>query len=249
MQDFWYYILLIFVGLVTGIINTLAGGGSILTLPLLIFMGLPPAYANGTNRVGVFSQTLVGFLGFKTKGVSAMPHGLYWGIAAMIGSIIGAQLAIDIKGETFNKILGIIIVFVVIFTIYQPKNVSQNTEKLLGKYFWGSLVLFFLIGIFGGFIQVGTGFFILLVLTHFNNLNLVKSNALKSLIVAIYTFSALIVFIYHGQVNWLFGLLLAFGQSIGAWFSSRWSVKKDEKILKYFLIVVAFGMAIKLWFF
>lgn len=249
MQDFGYYILLVFIGLIAGIINTLAGGGSILTLPLLIFMGLPPAYANGTNRVGVFLQTIVGVFGFKTKGVSAMPQGLYWGLSAMIGAIIGAQLAIDIKGETFNKILGIIIIFVVIFTIYQPKNSLEEAEKLKGKYFWMSLIFFFIIGVFGGFIQVGTGFFILLVLAQFNNLGLVKSNALKSLIVAIYTFAALIVFIYHGQVNWLYGILLALGQSVGAWFSSRWSVKKDEKTLKYFLIFVAVGMAIKLWFF
>ncbi len=249
MNEYINYLILILVGLFAGVVNTLAGGGSILTLPILIFMGLPPAYANGTNRVGIFLQTFTGVIGFKSKGVSVMPHGLYWGLAAMIGSIIGANLAIDIKAEAFNRILGIVIIFVVALTIYKPKNIEQKIERVKGKFLWISLFLFFLIGVFGGFIQAGAGLFIMLVLSQINHISLVKSNAVKSMIVAVYTFAALMVFIYYDEVNWIYGLLLAFGQSIGAWFSSRWSVKKDDNLIRFFLIVAAFGMAIKLWFF
>ena len=243
------YIYLILIGFVAGIINTLAGGGSVLTLPLLIFLGLPPALANGTNRIGVFFQTAVGVMGFKSKGVSVMPHGLYWGLSALVGSLIGAQLAVDIKGDTFNKILGIVLLMVVFFTIFNPKAKIDALERLHGKYFWWSLIAFFFIGIFGGFIQAGAGFFILLVLTQINQIGLIKSNAIKSMIVAVYTLSALAVFIYHGQVNWIYGGILALGQAVGAWFSSRWSTKKDDKWIKGFLFVVAIAMAIKLWFF
>lgn len=245
----WIYLIFILVGIITGIINTLAGGGSILTLPLLIFIGLPPAMANGTNRLGVFLQTFTGAVGFRSKGINMMPHGLYWGISAMMGSVIGAQLAVDIKGETFNRILGVVILLVVVFTLYQPKKINGISERISGKYFWISLIAFFFIGIFGGFIQAGTGFFILLVLTQINRLNLIKSNALKSIIVAVYTLAAIMVFIYHHQINWLYGSLLAIGQSAGAWFSSRWSVQKDDKLIRIFLIIVSLGMAVKLWFF
>ena len=243
------YTYLIIIGFVVGIINTLAGGGSTLTLPILIFMGLPPALANGTNRVGVFLQTAVGVMGFKSKGVSVMPHGLYWGLSATVGSLIGAYWAIDIKGESFNKILGIVLLMVVAFTVFNPKTKSGLLERLQGKYFWWSFIAFFFIGIFGGFIQAGSGFFILLVLTQINQLNLIKSNALKSMIVAVYTAAALAVFIYHDEVNWLYGLILAAGQMVGAWISSRWSVKKDDKFIRMFLFVVAIFMAIKLWFY
>jgi uncharacterized membrane protein YfcA len=240
---------LIVIGFVAGIINTLAGGGSVLTLPMLIFMGLPPALANGTNRVGVFLQTLVGVAGYQSKGVKATPHGLYWGISATLGSILGAWWAIDIKGDTFNTILGFVLIMVVVLTVVKPKNLSGLTERLTGKYFWLSMIAFFFIGIYGGFIQAGVGFFILLTLTRLNHLNLIKSNAIKLLVVAIYTLAALVVFIWHGEVNWFYGLILAVGQSIGAWFTSRWSVKKDDKWIRIFLVVVAVAMAVKLWFF
>lgn len=243
------YIFLILIGLAAGIINTLAGGGSILTLPMLIFMGLPPALANGTNRIGVFSQTFVGVLGFKSKGIQAMPHGFYWGLSALVGSVIGALWAVDIEGKTFNTILGFVLLLVVSFTVLDHKTKTHLQERLTGKYFWWSTIAFFFIGIFGGFIQAGTGFFILIVLTQVNRLSLLKSNAIKSMIVAVFTVAALAVFIYNEQVNWLYGLLLAVGQSVGAWFSSRWSVKKEEKVIKSFLFIIAIAMAIKLWFF
>lgn len=247
--DLLHYIFLISIGFIAGIINTLAGGGSVLTLPLLIFMGLPPALANGTNRIGVFIQTAVGVMGFKSKGVHVMPHGLYWGLLATIGSVIGAFWAVDIKGETFNTILGFVLLMVVSFTVLNPKTQAHLTERMSGKYFWWSVLAFFFIGIFGGFIQAGAGYFILLTLTQINQIKLVKSNAFKSMIVAVYTLAALLVFIYHHQVHWVYGLLLALGQAVGAWVSSRWSAHKDEKVLRIILLIVALGMAIKLWFF
>ncbi len=240
---------LVLVGFIAGIINTLAGGGSVLTLPMLIFMGLPPAMANGTNRIGVFVNTIFGVFGFKSKGVAIVKQGFYWGLAATLGSVIGALWAVDIKGETFNRILGFVILFVVFITVFKPKARTLLAERLHGKYFWWSMLAFFFIGIFGGFIQAGTGFFILLVLTQINQLNLVKSNALKLLIVAVYTVAALAIFIYHGQVNWYYGLILAAGQAAGAWLASRWSVKKDDVWIRGFLVVVAIAMAVKLWFF
>lgn len=249
MNELLPFIYLILIGFVAGVINTLAGGGSVLTLPMLIFLGLPPSMANGTNRVGVLMNTIFGVFGFKSKGVKIPKEGLYWGLSATLGSVIGALWAVDIKGDTFNTILGFVILFVVFITVFKPKNKVVDTECLKGKYFWWSMIAFFFIGVFGGFIQAGTGFFILLVLSQINHLNLVKSNAVKMLIIAIYTVVALGIFVYHKQVNWYFGLILALGQAIGAWFGSRWSVKKEDVWIRGFLIVVAIGMAIKLWFF
>ncbi len=248
-SEFIHYAYLILIGFIAGIINTLAGGGSVLTLPLLIFMGLPPALANGTNRIGVFIQTVVGVFGFKSKGVDVMPHGLYWGLSATIGSVIGAFWAVDIKGETFNTILGFVLLLVVSFTVLNPKTQTHLTERMNGKYFWWSMLAFFFIGIFGGFIQAGAGYFILLALTQINQIKLVKSNALKSMIVSVYTLAALLVFIYHDQVHWVYGLILAFGQAAGAWVSSRWSAHKEDQVLRILLFIIAIGMAIKLWFF
>lgn len=243
-------IFLVLIGFVAGVINILAGGGSLLTLPMLIFLGLPPGIANGTNRVAIFVQNIFSISGFRSKGVNTFPHSIYFGISAMLGAIIGAQIAVDISGELFNKILAVIMLFVVTYLVLNRRtNYEDLIERVTGKHLWISLILFFFIGIYGGFIQAGTGFLILLVLSGVNHFSLVKSNAVKVVVAFIYTISALAIFIYNDQVNWKYGLVLSIGNALGGWFASRWSVRKGDGLIKVFLVIMVSVMAIKLWFF
>ena len=121
MTEWYHYALLIGVGFAVGFINTVAGGGSLLSLPTLIFLGLPPAVANGTNRVAIIFQTASATAGFRSKGVSTYPFNLYLGIAALLGAIIGARIAVDVDGQTFNRVLAIIMVAVILIIIFKPK--------------------------------------------------------------------------------------------------------------------------------
>ena len=238
------------IGFVAGVINIMAGGGSLLTLPMLIFLGLPPAIANGTNRVAILIQNIFSISGFRSKGINTFPYSIYFGLSAMVGAIIGAQIAIDIRGDLFNKILAVIMIFVVVYLVLNRKTRMEDmVERITGKHLWLSLLLFFFIGIYGGFIQAGTGFLILLVLSGVNHFSLVKSNAIKVVVAFIYTISALTVFIINDQVNWKYGLVLSIGNALGGWFSSRWSVKKGDGAVKIFLVIMVSAMAIKLWFF
>ncbi|WP_405206515.1 sulfite exporter TauE/SafE family protein [Aquimarina sp. LLG6339-5] len=248
MNETLLLILLVIVGFIAGVINTIAGGGSLLTLPMLIFMGLPPAIANGTNRIGIFIQSITSVAGFKSKGIKPSIFSVYLGLSALIGSLIGAKIAIDIKGETFNKILAIVMLIVVLFMVFKPKvNLVDFTERIQGKYRVYSIIIFFIIGIYGGFIQAGVGIFILLALSTINRMSLVSSNAVKALVVFIYTIGALIIFAYNSQINYLYGFVLAFGNASGGWIASRWSVKKGDGIVKVFLVIMVIAMAIKLW--
>jgi uncharacterized membrane protein YfcA len=250
-MDAWYhYLLLVGVGFVVGFINTVAGGASLISLPILIFLGLPPAVANGTNRVAIVLQTAMAVAGFRSKGVSTFPFNLYLGVSALIGSILGAYIAVDIKGETFNRILAIIMVVVVFIIVFKPKvNVSELEERIHGKYRWLGMLAFFFIGIYGGFINAGIGFVIILFLHYFHRLSLVKANATKVAVVFLYTLAALVVFILNDKVIWKVGLVLAVGNGLGAWFSSRISVNKGDGYIKVFLVGMVIVMAIKLWFF
>ncbi|CAM1344310.1 sulfite exporter TauE/SafE family protein [Tenacibaculum amylolyticum] len=244
------YLLLILVGLIAGVINTIAGGGSLLTLPMLIFMGLPSNIANGTNRIAILIQNIFSIAGFKSKGVSAYPFSLYIGIAALLGSLVGARIAVDIKGETFNRILAIVMVVVVVLMVLKPKtSLKEVEEQLTGKYLWLSLIIFFFIGIYGGFIQAGTGLFMLLAMSSINHFSLVKANAAKVMVAFIYTIGAVVVFALNDKISWKHGLILAIGNSTGAWFASRWSVNKGDNLVKIFLAIMVIFMAIKLWFF
>lgn len=250
MNDLLQYGLLILVGMIAGVINTLAGGGSLLTLPVLIFMGLPPNVANATNRVGIAFQALIGTAGYRSKGVSNFPFNIYLGISALIGSLIGAQIAVDIKGETFNKLLAVIMIIVVAIIVFKPKPTDlKMPERLTGKYLFYAIIGFFFIGIYGGFINAGIGFVIILFLNNVNRLSLIKTNATKVSLVFIYTCGALALFAYNGTVDWSSGFVLAIGTSIGAWWSSRWSVDKGEGVIKIAMVIMVTIMSIKLWFF
>lgn len=251
MEHWYYYVLLVAVGILVGIINTMSGGGSLLTLPVLIFVGLPSNIANGTNRIAIFIQSIFNIAGYHSKGaIDKSPFPYYLSISATIGAIIGARLAIDIKGELFNKILAIVMITVVGFMIFRPKqNFNELADRITGKYLKYSIVVFFFIGIYGGFIQAGTGIFILLALSSINHLTLIKSNVIKIIVMFIYTIAALLMFGMNLKLDWVAGLTLASGQAVGGWFTSRWSVNKGDGIVKVFLIIMVIGMAIKLWFF
>ena len=244
------FLILVFVGLMAGAINTLGGGGSLLTLPSLIFLGLPPSIANASNRIGILFSSISATTGYASKGVMNFPFNIYLGFSALFGSLLGAKIAIEIDGQLFNKILSILMIIVLLLIVFKPSNTQNNfVEKLHGKHLLISILIFFLIGIYGGFINAGIGIIIMFFLNSFNNLSLVKSNATKVSVVSIYTFAAVLFFAYNNKIDWEAGFVLATGTSVGAWLASRWSVLKGDKTIKIFLIICVSVMSIKLWFF
>lgn len=247
MEQWYSYILLVVVGFIAGFINTVAGGGALLTLPTLIFLGLPPGIANGTNRVAVVIQTALATAGFKSKGVSTAPFNIYLGISALFGAIIGAQIAVDIKGETFNRILAGVMLTVILIIIFKPKmSLTKMEERLTGKFLWLGIIAFFFFGMYGGFINAGLGFIITLFLHYVHQMSFVRANATKVTVVLIYTISALVVFVINDKVNWTMGLILAIGNGSGAWLASRVSVNKGDRFIKIFLVIMVGLMALKL---
>ena len=250
MDSVFESFLLIIVGFFAGIINTLAGGGSLFTLPVLIFLGLPPSVANGTNRIVIVIQSLGGTLGYQSKKINTFPFPIYLGVTASIGSLIGAQIALQLDGAIFNRILAVIMLIVGLLILIRQNSLSSNLpERLTGKYLIYAVLGFFIIGIYGGFINAGIGIVIMIFLNRLNRLSLVKTNATKVLVVMIYSTVALIFFAFNDAVNWKLGLLMALGTLFGAWWASRWSVRKGDRVIRIAMLLTIFIMSIKLWFF
>ena len=246
----WEYPFLVLLGFVVSIINTMAGGGSIITLPILIFLGLPSNVANGTNRIGLMMTAFSANMGFKSKGISTFPFSAYTGMFALIGSVIGAHIAVEINDETFNKILSIIMILVITIIVFKPRIINKNLSvRLTGKHLKISCIVFFFIGLYGGFINAGIGFVIMLFLHYYNRLNLIRVNATKVVIVLVYTIGAFLTFFFNGLVDLPYGLCLGLGTLIGGWNASRFSVEKGEGVIKIFLVISALIIAFKLWFF
>jgi len=230
---------LIVAGLMVGFINTLAGGGSIISLSVLMVLGLPANVANGTNRIAIAVQTLTASGSFRQQKVLDTRKGIILGIPALLGSIVGALIAVDINEDIFEKAIGVVMLFMLVFIIYKPQKwLSGKDELVKKKTSVFQIILFFLIGIYGGFIHMGIGYFLLTALVFSIGYDLVKANAVKVFIVLIYTPVTLIIFLIYGQVNWEYGLTLTVGNVFGALIASRLAVKKGVNFVRWVIVVV-----------
>jgi len=245
----WQLPLLFAVGTLAGILNVLAGGGSLLTLPLLIFMGLPSAMANGTNRVAIFAQNIFAIGSFKKRGVFPLKLALLCTLPALAGSWLGANLAVTMDDQLFKRVLALVMIGVMIFTALDPMKKLRLEERTVTRR-RGAVILcsFFGVGIYGGFVQAGVGFLIITALL-VHGLDLVRINAVKVIVVFCYTFIALGVFIYHGQIDWALGIALATGNSIGGWIGPKLAVAKGHDWIKQVVTVTVLVFALKLLLF
>ncbi|WP_432452298.1 MULTISPECIES: sulfite exporter TauE/SafE family protein [unclassified Agarivorans] len=253
MIDFtiWHGLLLLGVGLVAGVINTLAGGGSNLTLPALMVMGMPAEIANATNRVGIFLQCLTGALGFKKHGQldieDVVP--ILW--PTMVGGLFGAVAASYAPSWIIKYLLlgamltmaGLILIKPSVVAAEPGTQAKKVRQTPAAKW---SLALS---GFYGGFVQAGVGFILVAALAGSLRYDLVRANALKLVCTLAFTSIALVIFIVRDQVLWLPGSVLAVGYIIGAHYAVKFAIKAAPTTLKWFLFVMTLvGCIAALWF-
>lgn len=232
-------IVLVCSGLVVGFINTLAGGGTIISISLLMFLGLPPATANGTNRIAVLAQNLSAVASFSKQKLIDWGKSLKLAIPIIVGSVLGAVIATYISNELFKYFFAGISVFIAIMLIFKPKRWLKEDPTLLNRRLqWWHYALFLFIGTYGGFIHVGVGYLILACLVLGTGNELVKANAIKTFLVLAYIPFSLVVFILAGHVNWTYGLIHAVGNVIGAQIGVRFAVKKGANFIRYIMIAL-----------
>jgi len=247
LLDLQTTLILIATGLISGFINTVAGGGSLLTLPVFIFLGFPADMANGTNRVAIFFSSLTSTYAFRRQGIRGLKYGIWLGIAAMAGAIPGVIIAMNMNDKLFKDVLAVIMLLVSGFIIMEPLFKKEQREELHSiPRLILALLAFFFIGMYGGFVQAGLGFLVIAALSGINRMNLVKVNNLKSIVTFFLTIVALTMFAAAGKIDWKYGLILAVGQSAGGWAGSHWSVKKGEKWIRRVLLVMIVVLAVKL---
>ena len=245
--NFLHVLLLFGTGIAAGFLNTVAFGGSLLALPVLIFLGLPTAVANGTNRIAIFCQNFSAIMGFRRKGVSDFSYSILLAIPAVIGAVIGATIAVDIKDAVFNLILAVVMITMLVLTLINPtERLKDRIESKDTRSKIIAMVIFFFIGIYGGFIQAGVGLLVITALRLLTGIDLVRTNAIKVFVIFFYTVVALGIFIIKDKVNWYLGPTLAIGNACGAWLGSHWAVEKGDKWIKVVLIVAVLAFAIRL---
>jgi len=247
LMEWYIYLLVVGAGFLAGFINTLAGSGSLITLPMLIFAGLPANVANGTNRVAVLLQCVVAVRKFRQENMLDLRRVIYLTIPAVLGAVIGAQIAADLDEQLMRRIIGVLMVIMLVVVIVRPRRwLEGKADALDHRPGWKQNVTFFGIGLYGGFIQAGVGIFLLAGLVLSAGYELVRANAFKNFVVLCFTAFALVVFILNGQVDWVLGLVLAIGNMLGAWVAAHMAVKKGAPFVRYILIAVIIISAIML---
>lgn len=237
---------LLALGGLAGFINVLSAGGSMLTLPLLMFLGLPPQVANGTNRVAITLQSITAVGSFHRMGHGNLVVSLHLAVPAVLGSLLGAWVATWVADAVFELVLVLAMIGASVFMLLpQPKlDTRPLTPDRLGPVIYLAM---FLIGVYGGFIQVGVGALFLVVLYRMLRIDLRQVNVFKVSIVLLYTLPALLIFAISDQVRWGMGLTLALGNITGAFIAVRVNLSdKGAQWVKWITLVMVAAILVRL---
>ena len=252
----WRLLLLFAVGCVAGFMNVLAGGGSLLAMPVMVFLGMDGPFANGTNRVAIFAQNVSAVIGFFRQGFSDFKLSLTLLACALPGTLVGAWLGTCLRGRWFNWTLAAVMLLVLVLMLW-PKGRKKSPTKTSPaekqtyqppsrKRIAAACIMMLVTGFYGGIIQAGVGFIFMAILHRVLGLDLVRVNMHKVFIIGGYTIIALAVFAYQGYVLWIAGICLAVGNSLGAWIGAHFAVRRGEKAIRIVFVVAIVAMAVRL---
>lgn len=235
-----FIVILMVTGFIAGIINVLAGGGSNLTLPALMLLGLPADAANATNRVGVFMQSVVAVRGFHGHGKLPTKNLVPILTPLIGGSLVGSLAAAFFPPQFLKPALLLTMVAMSLVILISPKTVlpEPGEEVLPVKGNRKALILLLISGFYGGFIQAGVGFILIAAFAGGLRFDLVRSNALKVFAAGLMTTIALVVFIWQDQVVWIPGLVLASATMAGAYFGVKLALNISQNAMKWFLFIM-----------
>jgi uncharacterized membrane protein YfcA len=243
----WQLGALVSVGVAAGFVNVVAGGGSLLTMPLMIFLGLPETTANGTARVAIFVQNASAVLTYRRAGRLDLARAGPLLLPAILGAAVGAAVASRLSNEGFRDVLGVVMLGCAVLVAVSPGGLFAAREghapRMDALRVWP---IMFAVGVYGGAVQAGVGYLILAGLTLGLGLPLIEANILKILVVFAYTPVALVVFFRHGQVDLVAGLALAAGQALGGYLGAKAALRRGERLIRILLLVAVVASALKL---
>ena len=245
-MEFYHYLIAIIGGSIAGVINTLAGNGSAITLTILTeVLQLPPNMANGTNRVGIFTQSTVGSWVFYKNGKLDLNRSWAYCIPTIIGAICGVFVAVWVSNEQFKQVFSFMMVAMFLVILVKPKRWLRETDLTVKRNYWVIIPAFLAVGFYGGFIQMGMGIFFLAVMVLGARHSMTDSNAVKSFVVMAYTIVVIGIFQWKGLIDWKMGALMAVGQTTGGWWAATFASNYEHANLwAYRLLVVIVIFAI-----
>ncbi|MBN2344710.1 MAG: sulfite exporter TauE/SafE family protein [Deltaproteobacteria bacterium] len=233
---------LFFTGALASFTNMLSGGGSMIVLGFMMLLGVDPATANGTNRVGVLVSTATGAAAYRSENYTDIRESLKLGLWSIPGAIAGAFFSVRISGALYEKLLAIVMIAVVVSMFLPKRSTKKKDAPGKGKWMYPAMLL---VGFYGGAVQVGVGIFIYAALRHLGNMPLMRVNMHRVFIVLIFIVPVMAVFIWSGKINWAYAVVLCIGNAVGSWVTVKWTLKKGDKMIKIGLAASVVLMSMK----
>lgn len=234
-------IYLFIIGVISAIVNILAGNGTIFTFLTLLFLGEDASIANGTNRLGAAAQSPIGLWRYHKKDLvkELLPRTLPFIFPTLLGVMIGSLVVVKIPTLIFELCVGVILVLILILLVLQPQKWLGKSKFKPIEYWWFSPILFFLIGFYSGFIQIGLGLVLIIGLVMQGGFSLPEANVAKLILVVLFTIPSLLIFIINHQIHYFYGIILFFSQAVGSFIGAEINVRHSKaKGIAYFLMIV-----------
>ncbi len=234
------YSLLLGGGFFAGIINTLAGYGSVICLTLLMdVVGLPANVANGSNRINVLANATASTIVFYKNGKIDLSKSKGYILITLVGAFVGVYTATVVSNEAFRGIFKYLVIILFALLLIKPARWLREHSEDYRPSQWLIVPGFLFIGFYGGFIQMGVGLFILSLLVIGARYNLIEANALKIILTGIYNIFVLFIFWWKDLIAWEAGLVLAVGAYVGGWITSTFASKYKKANLWAYRLLVA----------
>lgn len=232
-------------GAFSGFININAGGGSLVSMPVLLLLGLPIGIANGTNRVSHFFESVSGVISFKKLGYFDYRYALFASIFTVPGAVLGSFVALNLSDKALKWIFAFVLVLATVsIFLNKPKEGESGELKIKKKVL--SAFFYFLIGLYGGVVQIGVGYILMAAIFYLTKVPLLRVNSIKTFLILIYIAASLVVFIIGGKINYLYGFVLAAGNATGVVIGIKAALKKGDSLIKAILLISVSVTVLKL---
>lgn len=233
-------------GAVVSLINSIAGGGSSLSLPIMIFLGMPATVANGTNRIGLIIGNLSSVVNLARHGYLNMKIFKQLFVPSLVGAIIGVCFLVHIGDKAFQAILAVVICAIVVMSNLRKDILGKPPETPPEKLTWQGAIGFAFVSLYGCIVQVGVGFVQIFSLTRYTGLDRIHVNALKNALTTIFLVLGTVALGIAGKINWPIAIVMAAGAYIGGYFGSFLQRKKGNKFIQHFISATSIALAIYL---
>ncbi len=241
---YWYFIFF-FTGVFAGFVDSIAGGGGIITVPVLLSSGMPPHIALATNKLQSTFGSFTASLNYMHKGLVHVKE-VFWGVLfTFLGASLGTYLILSLDADFLSKIIPLMLIAIFVYTLFSPKLGEEDRHHKLPPFAF-YLIFGIALGFYDGFFGPGTGSFWTIALVTLLGLNLKTATARTKIMNFTSNIVSLGVFLIGGQVLWIVGFLMGVGQILGAYLGSSLVVKKEVRFIRVFFLVVVGATVLKL---